>query len=84
MEIYPLTIVLDRFNGTYSGGKFVAWNCQPCTVPSDTYSRDAYEFWADIRDFEGDIESPYPTFGVGNSIEEAIKNLENKLKLKEN
>lgn len=84
MEIYPLTIVKDRFNGTYSGGKFVAWNCQPCSVPLDTYSRDAYEFWATIHYFADDNENPYPAYGVGNSIEEAIESLENKLKLKEN
>ena len=78
-EYYPLTIVKDRFNGTYSGGKFVAWHCQPCSVPSDTYSREAYEFWETIRSFENDTEMPYPTYGIGNTIEEAVKNLESKL-----
>lgn len=23
---YPLTIIADRYNGTYSGGRFTAWN----------------------------------------------------------
>ena len=25
-EIYPLTIINDRYAGTYSGGIFTAWN----------------------------------------------------------
>lgn len=79
MDIYPLTIVKDRFNGTYSGGKFVAWNCQPCSIPSDTYSRKVCGFWETIHSFEDDTETPYPTYGVGNTIEEAIENLKNKL-----
>lgn len=77
MDIYPLTIVKDRFNGTYSKGKYVAWNCQPCNVPEDSYTRDAFYLWENIYFFK-DID--FPSFGIGDTIEEAIKNLSNKIK----
>lgn len=73
--IYPLTIITDRYGGTYSGGDFTAWNLQPCDVPDDVYSDDdtCCEFWM------GSGDSRKYKFGVGKSIEAAILDLRHKL-----
>ena len=46
-EIYPLTIVSDRYSGTYSGGDYTAWNLFYNDLPSEIDSDDVscYEFW---------------------------------------
>lgn len=79
-NIYPLTIVKDRFNGTYSGGKFVAWNCDISHVPKDTQSRDAFFAWNDIDEYPHD----YSIYGVGDTPNEACADLLEKLKDKDN
>ena len=33
--IYPLTIITDRYNGTYSGGKVLAFNMDYYELPED-------------------------------------------------
>ena len=77
-DIYPLTVVADRFNGTYSNGKFTAWNCNPCNVPEEIYTRDdAFYFWSDV--YTNGYDRDVPNFGIGNTIEEAISNLVDKL-----
>lgn len=47
--IYPLTIVQDRYNGIYSGGKFTAWNLYPDELPEEAFGDDVTCrcFWAD-------------------------------------
>lgn len=46
-EVYPLTVVLDRYGGTYSGGRFTARNLDFGEVPTAIASDDVscYEFW---------------------------------------
>lgn len=39
-NIYPLTVVKDRYTGTYSGGKFTAWNLEPNEVPLEIQDSD--------------------------------------------
>ena len=75
-ELYPLTIIMDRYNGVYSGGKYTAWNCQPHFIPSGIYGddMDCYDTWDEVR---ADVHMKY-MFGVGDTIEDAIKNLANK------
>lgn len=74
-EIYPLTVVLDRYNGTYSGGKWTAWNlrvdCVPIAIMSDDVA--CCEFW--------ECYSNDYCVGIGNTPDEAIESLELKLKL---
>jgi hypothetical protein len=79
IDIYPLTIVMDRYSGTYSGGRYVAWNCQPDMVPLDGQEDDitAAEFWSGQEGYETvDI----PAYAVGDTIEDAIRNLYQKIK----
>ena len=95
--LYPLTIVKDRYTGVYSGGIWTAWNCNPDDVPNDIYADDVAccGFWStalyskavrvstfiscmrheDIDDFES------PVFGVGNTIEDAIRDLKKRLNI---
>ena len=46
-ELYPLTIVCDRYNGAYSGGKYTAWMLDPWDVPADIEECDfvCRDFW---------------------------------------
>jgi len=71
-EIYPLTIIADRYNGTYSGGKYTAWNLAHYDIPEDIDNDDenCAWFWADNK---------IPV-GKGNTPQEAIKDLEELLK----
>lgn len=35
LELYPLTIIKDRYSGVYSGGKWLAFNLDPEEIPMD-------------------------------------------------
>lgn len=39
-EIYPMTLVCDRYDGTYSGGRYTAWMCDPWDVPTEIDESD--------------------------------------------
>lgn len=67
MMIYPLTIVLDRYGGVYSGGKYTAWNLEFEEVPGDISDGDneCMSFWGDNE----------VIVGVGDTPKRAIKNL---------
>lgn len=39
-DLYPLTIVRDRYCGCYSGGEFTAWNLYPEDIPEEIYADD--------------------------------------------
>lgn len=70
-ELYPLTIVKDRYNGTYSKGEYTAWNLNLKDVPQDIEDNDVHcmQFWEDN------------TFavGLGDSANEAAQDLYEKL-----
>lgn len=70
-KIYPLTIVSDRYGGTYSGGNFTAWNLDFDEIPHAVNSDDVdcHEFW-----LENQI-----VVGKGSTINEAIYDLYLKL-----
>lgn len=42
-RIYPLTIVTDRYGGTYSGGKFLAFNLDRENIPDAVGGGDCEE-----------------------------------------
>lgn len=73
-DIYPLTIVRDRYNGTYSGGTFTAWRKYPDSIPSDIDDSDVpcMLFW---NDFKGIV-------GKGYTIDEAVADLLRQLQEK--
>lgn len=73
--IYPLTIIKDRYSGTYSGGKFIAFNCYPECVPEDATGDDisCAEFWQEgVEDLNCD-------YAIGNTVEEAVANLKSAI-----
>ena len=46
-NIYPLTIIRDRYCGSYSGGTYVAFNLESPEVPKEVFGDDctAMRFW---------------------------------------
>lgn len=70
-DIYPLTIVEDRYGGTYSGGVYTAWNLYPNDIPCGPFAGDCAcsDFW---------YECTVPV-GKGNTPNAAADNLRNKL-----
>lgn len=65
--IYPLTIIQDRYNGIYSGGKFTAWNLCPDELPGGATADDVTcrMFWDD----------PEIAVGRGSTPNEALFDL---------
>ena len=67
MDLYPVTLVKDRYHGTYSGGKWIAFNRVPWDIPEAVLGSDVpcatYFNQADGQ------------FAVGSTMEEALKNL---------
>lgn len=75
MGIFPLTIVADRYNGVYSGGKWTAWNADSGDVPRAINGNDSecMKFWFNAANCG-------VKYGVGNTPQEAIKDLKGKLR----
>ena len=71
-EIYPLTIVADRYTGSYSKGVFTAWNLQCNKIPDaiDDSDIECMNFWDDNK----------IKVGLGKTPTEAMEDLRNKLK----
>ena len=95
-DIYPLTIVKDRYNGCYSRGEWTAWNCDADEVPPDISDDDVTCacFWDNAHDavtksigimkylsYGADFECP--VFGVGGGIESAVLDLKKRLEKEE-
>lgn len=70
-DIYPLTIICDRYCGAYSGGKYTAWNKEFYNIPEEVSADDntCWSFWD---------ECPYKV-GIGNSVTDAVNGLIKKL-----
>lgn len=74
-EIYPLTIVSDRYTGAYSGGQYTAWNLSANELPDgiDGDDVDCMSFWRN---------NTIPV-GKGRTVSEALANLYVLLKITE-
>ena len=70
-EIYPLTIISDRYGGSYSGGDFTAWNMDYYEIPTDPDEDDVtcMLFWT-----KTDI-----IVGRGDTPQEAVDDLKRRL-----
>lgn len=75
-EIYPLTIVRDRFSGVYSGGEYTAWNLEFNEIPIDISLCDSIcmDFW------DNDDKLNHYVIGKGRTSSEALADLYIKLK----
>jgi hypothetical protein len=74
--IYPVTIIYDRYGGTYSHGKWIAWNEEPQQVPEATTGDDVTcaEFWHNFQQGETQNSHGKPLFcGKGNTPEGAFQ-----------
>lgn len=73
VDIYPLTIVKDRYTGVYSGGVYTAWNKKHYELPDDIDGNDTdcCSFWATNKNI---------IVGIGDTVNEAITDLKSKLK----
>ena len=70
-EIYfPLTLIADRYSGTYSGAQFTAWPLYARDIPHGAVANDVTcaDFWADEEHLK------YP-IGKGKTPQEAYDNL---------
>ena len=70
-EIYPLTIINDRYTGAYSGGEFTAWNMDYYEIPTEPAEDDVtcMLFW-------GTTKIPV---GRGETPQEAVEDLKRRL-----
>ncbi len=70
-SIYPLTIVQDRYTGSYSAGLFTAWNLEPQEVPEEIYGDDTtcMSFWQNNILLVGKGATP------DDSVEDLIKKI---------
>ena len=74
INIYPLTIISDRYGGVYSGARFTAWNEYDSDVPYEASANDMMcgEFWDKTK----------KKVGKGNTPNEALEDLYSKLQNK--
>lgn len=66
-NLYPVTIIADRYSGTYSGGRYVAFGLYADAIPEGATGGDieCAEFFA----------SKDVIYGVGETPNEALENL---------
>jgi hypothetical protein len=73
-DIYPLTIISDRYNGAYSGAKFLAFALDHCDIPEEVGGGDGDE----MRFWDGDLHKRFK-IGKGSTPQEAFNDLWLKL-----
>jgi len=71
LEIYPLTIICDRYNGSYSQAKYLAFPLDHWSIPEEIGGADPDEdgFWNYT-----DRHKEY-IIGKGDTPQEALKDL---------
>lgn len=69
-DIYPLTIIADRYEGVYSRGKYLAFNKHHWAIPDKIGGSDG-----DEMEFWGGPEHNEYLIGKGNTPQQAVENL---------
>lgn len=74
-NIYPVTVVMDRYSGVYSGAKWLALNIDAQALPDEIGADDPTEehFWREHKD------ELFP-IGRGETPDKAIEDLKDKMK----
>lgn len=74
MRNYPITIIMDRYSGVYSGGAWTAWPLEAGLIPCGPREDDVTcaAFWSQYSE---------PT-GVGDTPTEAYENLKERMATK--
>lgn len=73
-DIYPLTIIKDRYMGEYSRGQYLAFNLDYHRVPFEIEgdAKTCQAFWTENRRM---------IVGRGNTVKKAIFSLKNQIRL---
>lgn len=76
-DIYPVTIIYDRYGGVYSGGRWVAFNLYYDDIPGAVSGDDisCHEFWSEFKNRHG-------VAGRGDTPDEALEDLRSRRRLK--
>ena len=76
-DIYPITIVQDRYGGTYSGAAFLCFGCEYYEIPQEVNGDDieAMTFWdnTNLRTCHADLR-----IGKGNTPDDALRDYAEK------
>ncbi len=74
--MYPVTIIMDRYHGAYSGGAWLAFDLDSDSLPSYGSGGDTDEmnFWCDANKAE------HYLIGRGETPNEALEDLERRVK----
>ncbi len=80
-DISPVTIICDRYGGTYSGAPWLAFNLDPEDVPEDVSGDDVecMMFWEHQRSMEILDRKHAMPIGRGNGPDEALQDLYRKV-----
>lgn len=76
-NVYPITIICDRYGGSFSGGAFTAWNLDYDCIPSAVNAGDI-----EHSSFFLDDKNDY-IIGIGSTPSKALKDLAKKLRQNE-
>lgn len=77
IDIHPVTIVSDRYHGTYSGGKYLAFNLNADQLPDeiDDGDIDCMKYWVWVKHTNQKV-------GVGSTPIDAYHDLLKKINSK--
>lgn len=64
---YPITVVADRYGGTYTGGKWLAFPLSPEDVPRESSGPDREQMIF--------LESYHEPYGIGPTPDAAVNQL---------
>lgn len=83
-DIYPLTIIKDRYCGLYSEGNYTAWNMEYYTIPYEVDEDDIRcgVFWDELKQGKKMLKNCFkkPVFvGLGQTPQEALDDLVQKI-----
>lgn len=87
--IFPLTIIMDRYGGSYSGGKWLATSMGATETDDAIGCGDVEEneFWGNWNSDSQDYDHPHPNakwYGRGETPQAAVADLKKRLdKLRE-
>lgn len=78
-DVYPLTIICDRYTGVYSGGLYTAWNLNHRDIPDFVDGDDVTCMcgWYELSKRAAKDRIPV---GIGATPDAALEDLKRKLR----
>ena len=73
-NFYPLCVLMDRYGGVYSNGKWTAWVNGIDYIPDGVFSDDV-ECMTTWRNLQRERREGKTIYGVGNTPEEALRDI---------